>query len=52
MTDKTVHSWKASPEDEAILSALEECNIEASESARVRAGLRLLAKRNGVKVNT
>jgi hypothetical protein len=50
MTDKTVHSWKAAPEDERVLVALEAANVEESESARVRAGLRLLAKRNKVKL--
>jgi hypothetical protein len=50
MTDKIVHSWKADPEDRALLSALEECNVERSESARVRAGLRLLAKKYKVIV--
>ena len=50
MTDKIVRSWKASPEDIALLSALEAANVEKSESARVRAGLRLLAKRNKVKL--
>lgn len=50
MTDKTVHSWKAAPEDEALLDALKRAKVEQSESARVRAGLRLLAKKHGVKV--
>jgi hypothetical protein len=50
MSDTNVHSWRAEPEDERVLAALEYANVERSESARVRAGLRLLAKRNGVKV--
>jgi hypothetical protein len=50
MTNKTVHSWKASPEDERILLSLEAANVEGSESARVRAGLRCLAKKNKVRV--
>jgi hypothetical protein len=49
MSDKIVRTWKAAPKDMALLSALEECNVLESESARVRAGLRLLAKRNKVE---
>ena len=50
MTDKIVRTWKASPKDMALLNALEENGIESSESARVRAGLSLLAKKNRVRV--
>ena len=50
MSDTNVHSWRAEPEDERLLAALESANVEKSESARVRAGLRLLAKRNKVKL--
>jgi hypothetical protein len=50
MTNLKVRSWKAAPEDMALLKALEECNVEDSESARVRAGLRLLAKTNRVVI--
>jgi hypothetical protein len=50
MSDKTVHSWKAAPEDEAVLTALWAAGVERSESAMVRAGLRVLAKKHGVKV--
>ncbi len=42
MTDKTVRTWKASPKELKILKDLEDANIEENESARVRAGLRLL----------
>jgi hypothetical protein len=44
-TDKIVRSWKASPEDMMILDALEKAKVERCESDRVRAGLRLLAKK-------
>ena len=50
MSDTKVHSWRAEPEDERLLVALEYANVEKSESSRVRAGLRLLAKKNKVKL--
>ena len=49
MSDKTVHSWKADPGYERLLKALKRAKVEKSESGRVRAGLVLLAKENGVK---
>jgi hypothetical protein len=48
-TDKIVRSWKASPEDMDILNSLKEAQVEASETARVRAGLRLLAAKEDMR---
>ena len=50
MTDKVVHTWKAGPEDRAILAALELARVGPNESDRVRAGLRLLMKKNHIRV--
>ena len=50
MSDKTVHSWKAGPEDEKLLKDLERAKVETSESARVQAGLVLLAKKHHRKI--
>jgi len=47
-TDKIVRSWKASPDDMRVLVALEEASVEISESDRVRAGLRALAREKGI----
>jgi len=47
-TDKVVHSWKASPEDVKILDSLKDAKVEENETARVRAGIRLLAKERQV----
>ena len=49
-TDKIVRSWKAAPEDQAILAALKKAKVGRCESDRVREGLRALAKENGIKV--
>jgi len=49
-TDKIVRSWKASPEDQEILSALKKAKVGRCESDRVREGIRALARENGVKV--
>ena len=48
-SDKIVRSWKASPEDMALLVALDKAKVERCESDRVRMGLRLLAKKRKVK---
>ena len=47
----TVHSWKASLEDEKLLEMLDKANVERNESSRVREGLKLLAKTNGVVID-
>jgi hypothetical protein len=49
MTDKIVRTWKASPEDMRVLKALKKARVEKTESDRVRAGLRALAEKKGVK---
>jgi len=51
MTDKVVHSWKATPADIAVLKALRKGRVERNESQRVRAGLRALAREKGVVVD-
>lgn len=48
-TDKVVRTWKASPADMVVLAGLKAAGVEQTESDRVRAGLRLLARENGVK---
>jgi hypothetical protein len=50
MTDLKVRTWKADPEYMRLLKALKRAKVESSESARVRAGLVLLAEKNGVEV--
>jgi hypothetical protein len=49
MTDLIVHCWKAYPEDLAVLKALKRAKVCRNESERVRAGLRALAEKKGVK---
>lgn len=46
-----VRTWKASPEYVNLLKVLESAKVERSESARVRAGLKALAEKHGVKVS-
>ena len=50
MTDKIVKTWKAGPEDRAVLKALKAARVKKNESERVRAGLRALARERGVGV--
>jgi hypothetical protein len=50
-TDKIVRTWKASPDDMEILILLKKARVEDSETARVRAGLRALAREKQVVVN-
>ena len=49
-TDKIVKTWKASPEDQAVLAALKRARVKTNESERVRAGLRALAKEKGIVI--
>jgi hypothetical protein len=50
MTDKIVKSWKATPEDMVVLKALKKAKVESNESDRIRAGIRALARENGVSI--
>lgn len=45
----TVRTWKAASEDLEILHSLEKARVEKNESARVRAGLRLLAAKEDMR---
>ena len=49
MKYSSVRTWKAAEEDIRILDALSDACVEDSESARVRAGLRALAREKGVE---
>jgi Arc/MetJ-type ribon-helix-helix transcriptional regulator len=48
-TDKVVRTWKASPGYVKLIRNLVAAKVAKSESDAVRAGLVLLAKKNGVK---
>lgn len=50
-TDKVVRTWKASPGYVKLLRDLAAAKVGKSESDRVRAGLVLLAEKEGVKYN-
>jgi hypothetical protein len=50
MAKTPVHVWKAQPGDLVVLKALKKAKVEENESARVRAGLRALAREKGVKI--
>ena len=50
MVKTPIKVWKAQPGDLAVLKALKKAKVEDNESARVRAGLRALAREKGVEI--
>jgi len=50
MTNKVVKTWKSDPDDRRLLAALKKAKVEKNESSRVRAGLRSLARENGIVI--
>jgi hypothetical protein len=46
--EKIVRTWKASPDDMAVLKALKKAKVEDNESDRVRAGIRALARERSI----